>query len=158
MQKINLFNYLTIMKKLSLFVLFIAATFTSCSSDDDSTSGISEANLIGTWQWSAAEEDGVAETLDQCDLQDTYEFTTAGKVISNFSSSSTDGSGVVTCVNPGSEEFGWSLSGDQLTFAFGTETETATILTLNSTTLKVEFRDEETPGEITVYTETYTRL
>ncbi|GAA4273796.1 lipocalin family protein [Aquimarina gracilis] len=148
------------MKKLSVFILLIAATFTSCSSDDDAP-GISEANLIGTWQWTAAAENGTPETLDECDLQDTYEFRTDGTLVSIFYNSTVT-NGQTICNGPNTDEFKWSLSGETLTFTFDggtvTETETATITTLNGDTLMIEYRDEETPGEITVYTETYRKL
>ncbi len=150
---------LNIMKKLSLFILLIAATLTSCGSDDDSP-GTTEANLIGKWQWTAASENGVAETLDQCDLQDTIEFQTGGTAVSIFFNS-TNTNGQITCGDAQTENITWSLSGDQLslTYTEGTisETDTATI-TISGTTLTVEYRDEETPGEITVYIETYTKV
>ena len=148
------------MKKLSLFILFICTmAAVSCGSDDDGTE-VSGTGLIGTWQWVSASENGVAETLDECDLQETIEFREGGIVVSRFFNSvSTNNQ--ITCDGPETEEFGWSLAGDQLTLSFTagtiTETETATITTLNETTLIVEYRDEDN-GQMLVYIETYRRV
>ncbi len=151
------------MKKLSLFVLLIAAILASCSSDDDAPSGISEANLIGEWKFTAASENGTPETLDECDLQDVYEFKAGGSLVNTFYNSNVtiaDGQTTIICEGPNTDEFSWSLSGDQLTFTYGdavTEIETLTIVLLNSTTLTTEYTEEEN-GEVYVYTETYTKL
>ena len=148
------------MKKLNLFILFICTmAAVSCGSDDDGTE-VSGTGLIGTWQWVSASENGVAETLDECDLQDTIEFRTDGTVINRFFTSiSTNNQ--ITCDGPDTDEFGWSLSGDQLTLSATaggvTESETATVTTLNETTLTIEYRDEDN-GEVLVYIETYRRI
>ncbi len=59
------------MKKLTLFILLATATFTSCSSDDDT---ISESILIGKWQLVDRFIDDKAIEIDLCELETTVEF------------------------------------------------------------------------------------
>ncbi len=149
------------MKKLSVFILLIAATYISCNSDDDSPGAITEDNLIGKWQLTAANENETPQTLDECDIQDVYEFKTGGDFVNTFFNSIVtiaNGQTTITCEDPITEEFSWSLSGDQLTFSYDdTSTETLTIILLNNTTLTTKYTEEES-GTVYVYTETYTKL
>lgn len=152
------------MRKLSVFILVLAATFTSCSSDDDAPA-ISEGNLIGKWQWTASEENGEAVTLDECDKMDTIEFQKDGVINSNtfFTNTTVNGNQtIVTCEEDFSGSGKWSLSGDVLTSTFGNQSGTVKIIELTSTTIKLEDVDEFTndEGNIVkeVYIDTYTKI
>ncbi|WP_378185796.1 lipocalin family protein [Aquimarina sp. W85] len=151
------------MKKISVFILLIAATFASCSKDDDGGSEISEANLVGKWQWTASTENGKTYELDECDKLDSLEFKSNGEVVDTyFDTVSSENS---TC-EPASSTSKWSLSGDQLTvtseFSGVSSTSTGTIKQLTDSTLVLEFidEDEDENGDETtfVFVDTYKRI
>ena len=70
------------MKKLILLLSVFALVFTSCSSDDDSSS--SQDQLIGTWKYYKYFENGVEETLEPCENQDTSVFSANGDFSGSF--------------------------------------------------------------------------
>ncbi|AXT61345.1 hypothetical protein D1816_13640 [Aquimarina sp. AD10] len=151
------------MKKLSLFILLIAATFTSCSDDDESPATgieITEANLIGNWKITAETENGNAVTLDNCDLF----LTTQLFVNDQGENRATFIEGVEMegiCTPTTSDGYTWSLvSGNILK----TETidniiapDLEKIIELTASTLKLEYTETEGSEEIVII-ETYTKL
>lgn len=139
------------MKKPILFILLIAAIFTSCSSDDDSFNilNITKANIVGKWQWTASTENGKAVTLNKCDLMDTVEYKNDDTA--SYISHSLNGD---TC-----SEFlftsSWSLSNSTISYETGDEPET--VVELTSEILKVQFI--ETDGDKkTTYVDTYKKV
>lgn len=149
------------MKKLFLLILFISTILASCTSDDDNNS-ITEANLIGKWQYTGSTENGVADQPDECDLMDTIEFSADHKGKNNTfytNTTTTNGQTTTTCEIDGDSLFSWSLAGDQLTKSFGPseDSETSTILEINSSILKIQFSGED-GGEKYIDTYTYKRI
>lgn len=151
------------MKKLTLLLLCIVATLTSCSSDDDAAPAITEAKLIGKWQWTASTENGEAVELDECDLKDTFEFKSNGDLINTYypsTATTINGQTTVTCSDEAlSDNYKWSLSGDQLTTIFNAADveENSKIIELTDTTLKIEYSGEEA-GEKFVDVDTYKKI
>ncbi|MFL1894198.1 lipocalin family protein [Aquimarina sp. 2-A2] len=156
------------MKKISVFILLIAATFASCSKDDDGGSEISEANLIGKWQWTASTENGEVYQLDECDLKDFFQLKSGGE-LSGISygklTTTTNGQTTFTCEEyPYSSK--WSLSGDTLSVTYTdgnvSETETSTIKELTDSKLVIEYSYEDSDGNGNVKTyvdvETYKKI
>ncbi|WP_025741220.1 lipocalin-like domain-containing protein [Aquimarina pacifica] len=144
------------MKKLNLLILLVTTIFASCSKDDDATS-FSEANLIGTWTWTASEEDGEQYELDECDMMDTIIFSSDKTGSETYYYSNGD-----TCEVDFSGAFEWSLSGDTLSVTYLEDEETyiPTILDLNETTLILEYSGSyEEDGETIEYSyiDTYTK-
>ena len=65
------------MKKLILLLSVFALTFTSCSNDDDSPPPVN-TSIVGTWKFFKSFENGVEETLELCDLEQTLMFSENG--------------------------------------------------------------------------------
>lgn len=154
------------MKKLSIFILLIAVTFTSCSSDDDSANTlINTANLLGKWRYTASTENGKETTLDECDKMDTIEFQVDDVITSTTFFTNTvvnNGQTTTTCEQDSSESGEWSLSNSNLTIKFGNESSTIKILELTSTIVKFEEIDEYTDQEGNtvkdIYVDTYKKV
>ena len=70
------------MKKLILFLSVFALVFTSCSSDDDSGSG--QDPFIGTWKYFKYIQNGVEQTLDSCDIEETLVVAANGDYMASF--------------------------------------------------------------------------
>lgn len=146
------------MKKISVCILLIAAIFTSCSKDDDGGSDISEANLVGKWQWTASIENGKTDELDECDLKETNEYKANGELVNTYFYGGTNQNGEVDCSNSGTTTYKWSLSGDQLTEIYeGNDSDISTIIELTGTTLKIQYKYEEAGINYTSV-DTFTRL
>jgi len=102
------------MKKLNLIILLIAATFISCSSDDD-TSNKETSNLVGTWEFTYRKQSSntIADNLDNCEKTSTIEFkpdnTYTEKTFVEISGN---------CVSDGKYDGSWSTSSNQLTLKF----------------------------------------
>lgn len=132
--------------------LCMAVAFVSCSSDDDEEVG-SDNELVGCWLQIAEEgwykEDGViVDEWDEPDDSNIYAYFYK------------DGTGVVKEYGM-SFEFTWSLSSNKLTVTTYGETGTATVKTLNSTTLIIESKDKYVDEGVTCeeYTlQTYKRV
>ena len=146
-------------------------TFTYVGKPDiepSTSSNINETKLIGKWQYTGSTENGVADQPDECDLMDTIEFSKDknGKSITFFTNTiTTDGQTTTTCEIDGDSLFSWSLDGDQLTTSFGSseeDSDTFTILEINSTTLKIEFvrEDINQNGTVTkiIYVDIYKKI
>lgn len=135
------------LKKLML-ITFISLTAFACSSDDDSGDSGSttqnQANIIGTWRFTSSTTNGVADTLDVCELMDTAVFTSSQVTFTYFEGTN--------CSDTGSDTFNYSINGNTLSATIQGETFTQEIVTLNSTTLTIQDVD----GDDT-YTETYTK-
>ncbi len=152
------------MKKISLFALIITAIFTSCSSDDDTpnTVEITEANLVGKWQITAIEENGILLKLDECEKKDLSSFfiSESEEKIASFTENIEENN---SCKEFISNNYSWTLTdGNILTTTFGTaDTDTYTIIELTKSTLKLKSEDKSQVNGQTVtdvYIETYTYL
>ena len=69
------------MKKLILLFTVVTFAFTSCSSDDDSSSS---DPLIGIWTWHQSFFNGVEQTLDDCDRMDTVTINANGTLTERY--------------------------------------------------------------------------
>jgi hypothetical protein len=65
------------MKKLILLLSVFALTFTSCSNDDDNPPPVN-TSIVGTWKFFKSFENGVEETLELCDPEQTLMFSENG--------------------------------------------------------------------------------
>ena len=141
------------MKK--IIVLFVAIattgfTLTSCSKDDDG--GINQANLIGKWEYSKE-----GEVIDGQELLIDYDHSPGcAKDYNEFLSNGTlrDVGYYSNGVNPCVEDIfnsTWSVSGNNIITTVLGVTYTAEVVTLNATTLKMKYVDED-GTYITVYT------
>lgn len=65
------------MKKIVILIGAIILTFSSCGSDDDSSSTIGSIQdpIVGTWKYNAYFEDGVEQSLDNCVDQEVLIFS-----------------------------------------------------------------------------------
>jgi len=142
------------MKKLNLLLtLVLAITLFSCGSDDDGTPQpveITEANLIGTWQWTSETENGVIVALSECDLMDTIEYK-----MDNIATHISHDQGSDGCISF-SFDSAWSLDGNLISYDAGDADET--ILELTNTTLSVTYIDEDDAGTTYIYVDTYTKI
>lgn len=132
--------------KLTLLVMVTTCLTFSCKSDDDGGSSGNLADLIlGTWKWTAASENGVEDTLTECDLMDTVTFTSTA-----YSGIEHD-PGTAPCTE---YDFNgtYSISGNTIIWD-GDSEDTDEIETLNSTTLVLKYVGENN----TVYRDTYTK-
>ncbi|MEW7289031.1 lipocalin family protein [Aquimarina sp. 2304DJ70-9] len=153
------------MKKLSLLVLLITCVFISCSDDDDATPSpvvFNEVDLVGKWQITVIEENGVVLELSDCEKKDLSNFSISenGEKIASFTENIEDNN---TCSEFISNIYSWTLgTGNVLTTSFGSaDTEIQTIIELTDTTLILQSQDTEmVNGQVVtiIYTDTYTYL
>ena len=66
------------MKKLILLLSVFTLVLTSCSNDDDTAT--SQDQIVGTWKYFKYLENGVEQTLDPCDTDETYIYDANGGV------------------------------------------------------------------------------
>ena len=124
------------MKKiLVLFVSVFTLGLTSCSSDDDSSSS-SSSNIEGKWEYyQEGVISGGTESLDtwdhDCPTKKDYIELLNGGVANDMVYWDDCIDDVVTGT--------WSRSGNNLTVALGSESVSAEIMILDSTTLKVKY-------------------
>jgi len=129
-------------KALTLSLLLIV--FMACSSDDDSSTEDNQASIIGTWKFTSSSTNGVADSVDACDLLNTL-------VIISNQVTGTEYWGT-DCAEIDTYSFSYTISGKTITTTEGGESYSSEITTLNATTLSIRDVDE---GD--VYMETYTR-
>jgi hypothetical protein len=70
-----------------IIVAFISILTFTCNSDDDSTDGATgdnHAKIIGAWRYASGTTNGVADTLDDCELMDTVTFTSSQDTFTYF--------------------------------------------------------------------------
>lgn len=128
------------MKKLLILFLSVVGSgvlLTSCS-DDDGDSG----SIVGKWEFyqeglsvGGVEELDLYEHTPGCE-KDFVELFSGGNYQDVFYYN--NGEGCTEDTSTGT----WSRSGNSLTITSGGETNTATIVTLNSSTLKVSITEE----------------
>lgn len=115
-----------------MFVI-LSVGFTACGDDDDDD-GVSADKLVGTWElyWNAGyqKSNGEEDRWDEA-------VTEADKEKITFKA---DGTGV----NDDNESCTWKLDGKKLTITSGGESETVTLLKLNSAELIVEYFEKGT--------------
>ncbi|MBL0683814.1 lipocalin-like domain-containing protein [Aquimarina mytili] len=135
------------MKKLSLLTLLIISVFISCSEDDapaPSPTVFEESDLVGKWQLTGIEENGVALVLSECEKKDLSNFSISenGENVASFVENIEDNE---TCTEFISNIYNWTLTtGNVLTTTFGSaDTDTQTIIELTDTTLKLQSQDIE---------------
>ncbi|WP_378183994.1 lipocalin family protein [Aquimarina sp. SS2-1] len=150
------------MKIVKFFLASLILLSFACSSDDDSTTNslIDGDLLIGTWQLTASVSNGEIIELDECDLQNTLEFTETGALNATVNNSSVTIDGSLICQASLTLTLDYTLQGNLLTIQTGTDANIGTIVTLTETTLILEFSYEETDGTDTVLVtdrETYER-
>ncbi len=128
------------MKNLSLIILLIAATFASCSSDDDAAPQQAPTNtslIIGKWNVTSIVIDEDTLGTDDCELNSTLEIKADGTYLEQ-----TYGGFAGNC-SPDSPDNGtWEVLNNTFIQKGDTNFST-TILELNDTTLKYEFEDED---------------
>ncbi|WP_378185797.1 lipocalin family protein [Aquimarina sp. W85] len=136
------------MKKISVFILLIAATLTSCSKDDDGGSDenggseISESNLVGKWLLTGITRDGKAVELDECDLKTSYEFKSDKTSIFVETGIIGEGTNEEVC-REWAYPAKWSLSNSTLTIIYDDENEALEIIELSNTTLIFDDSDND---------------
>lgn len=136
------------MKKIILSLFVLAASFSSCSKDDDggadnnSGSEISEANLIGKWQLTGITRDGKAVELDECDLKSSYEFKSDKTSIFVETGFINEGADEEIC-KEWAYPAKWSLSSSTLTIIYDDENDVSEIIELSNTTLIFDDSDSE---------------
>lgn len=136
-----------IFKIILLAVVTTCLTF-SCSSDDDDAS--SSASLVGTWKWTSSSENGVDDPLTECDLLDTYTFTSTQATYLEYYSDND----MAPC------EFDtymatYTISGNVITFTVGSEVYTEDI-ELTASTLTFIYQ-EDFNSETFIYKDVYTK-
>src|SRR5690606_29843143 len=130
----------------------ISLSTTSCSKDDDNGSG-NNTGIIGTWELSKS--GGIYEGQEIL-FDYEHEAPQCGKDHFIISGNS-NGKAVYFYLDfddeceKEEESFNWNLNGDQLTISEGGEQYTFTVMTLNSTTLKISetYYDEDFEEEFT---------
>lgn len=150
------------MKKPILFILLIAATITSCSSDDDSAGAleITTANLVGKWQLINSTTDGKVETLNECELKYTIEYLSNGTVnwVDPYNNAKPDEP--INCIESNGTLF-WELV--DLTIYLKEKVEDTNedpekILELTKTTLKTQYTYQLNTNTFQEVVETYKRV
>jgi len=124
------------MKKL-LLVSFVAIALFSCSKDDDSSSS-SSSNIEGKWAFSkegaiVSGNEVLADYEHECTTKKDYIELVAGGVANDVYYPSD----CVADVTTGT----WTKSGNNVTMTVGGMSQTAEIVTLNATTLKVKYNE-----------------
>lgn len=111
------------MKKAVLFLSFLTLIFTSCSSDDDSSS--QQDPIIGTWKYHKAFVNGVEQTLTDCEKQETFVFKSNDTVDYKYYEEEVSGN----CLLEEDASGTWSNNGNNLyalDFGFGPTTQALT--------------------------------
>ncbi|UJH90933.1 lipocalin family protein [Antarcticibacterium sp. 1MA-6-2] len=62
-------------------MLIISINFISCSEDDSGSESTQESLLIGTWFLEGEIEDGVVQEVDDCEKQNSLQFTSSKRFI-----------------------------------------------------------------------------
>ncbi|MGV7106732.1 lipocalin family protein [Flavobacterium sp. U410] len=133
-------------KVLFLFVSTLVLGLTSCNKDDDSSS----ASIEGKWaysQWGigASGQEAFSNYENDCASQGDYiEFVSGGTATDHYFNSS--------CEDEATSGT-WAKEGNTLTLTIDGETETAEIITLDGSTLKVKYSTgQEGMDYISVFT------
>jgi hypothetical protein len=133
------------MKKIIfLFVAVVATSFTfvSCSSDDDG--GTNNSDLLGKWEYF---QEG--EVINGVEVLENYAHTVGcSKDYTEFLANGTAKDYSYFNNSPGACEetvftSNWTRSGNNIALSIGGISSTAEIITLNATTLKVRYTDED---------------
>ncbi len=116
------------MKNLSLIILLIAATFASCSSDDDNVVPQNEnpqstSKLIGKWGQISFTQQGEALTITDCEKKSTIEFNAQSYTDIGYAPVNTD------CQIDYQDNGTWTEEGNTLTLTYIDEGETITEVT-----------------------------
>ena len=146
------------MKKITVLfasALVLGLSLASCNKDDDSSSSSSSVGIEGKWKYSkegaiVSGQEVLTDYVNEApECGNDYIEVLAGGTAKDYYFYN-DG-GCVSDVATGT----WSKSGNTMTVTFDGVTENATILTLNSTTLKVKYTDNESGMEML---QVYTRM
>ncbi|MEW7289029.1 lipocalin family protein [Aquimarina sp. 2304DJ70-9] len=138
------------MKKFGFIILFIAATFTSCSGDDDNVVPQNEnpqstSKLIGKWGQISFTQQGEAMTITDCEKKSTIEFTSESYTDIGYAPVNTD------CQIDYQDMGTWKEEGTTLTLTYIEEGETiieATTFTIADDVFTIRYDDQ---GFITEY-------
>ena len=117
------------MKKVFLMASLIAATFTSCSSDDD-VSSENNSPIVGKWQLVSSIANGIDET-DDCDRKDNVEFrgdNSFTDIYFNTTQSTIDMNGQTEVCSETIEKGTYAIDGNKLTRNVIGDDETYTVL------------------------------
>lgn len=140
------------MKKLILCLSALAFVFTSCSSDDDSSS--SQDPLIGTWKVFKYFENGVEVPLEPCENEETLVFSANGDLsitdyIDNAGACEIDVATSGTWTNISSGSYSTTIFGDTFTVE----------ITFEGNTFYIEDNDDNgtptDPSDDIVYRDVY---
>lgn len=138
------------MKKITILfasALVLGLSFASCNKDDDSSSS-SSVSVEGKWKYSkegaivSGQEVLTDYVNDAPECGNDYIEVLAGGTAKDVYFYN-DG-GCLSDISTGT----WSKTDNTMTVTFDGMSETATILTLNSTTLKVKYTDSDTGMEM----------
>lgn len=129
------------MKKITILfvsVLSLGLALTSCSKDDDSSSGGSAA-LEGSWEYTktgvkAGGEEALFDYTNDCSTKKDYLKINTGGTMNDYWYD-------IDCVEE-IDNGTWTRSGNTLAVSFGGVPVNATILELTSSTLKIEYTEE----------------
>ena len=128
------------MKKILLFVSFLAIGLTSCSKDDDSSSdgGSTPAAIEGKWAFYkegaiVSGNEVLVDYAHECATKKDYVELVAGGTVNDVYYPSD----CVADVTTGT----WTKSGNNVTITAGGITQTAEIVILDATTLKVKYTE-----------------
>ncbi|MBN8567239.1 MAG: lipocalin family protein [Flavobacteriales bacterium] len=137
------------MKKLVVLFVLAAISF-SCSKSDDSVN-VTEAKLVGKWYYKTTKVAGETFPYDDHEAcgKDYIQFREDGFVVYGD---------VWDCELFEDVAGVWSISGDKITITEDGVPQTATVTTLNSSTLVVKYKDDyfEDGSEVTIVV-TFTR-
>ena len=116
-------------------VFFMALSFVSCSSDDDTVALPTNAELVlGLWQLQSATQDGNPIALETCDLLRTIRFTAPNMFTQTFYTGAN-----CEIITPLSGTY--TIDDTNIMVNSGSQGTTVRIITLNETNLSVEFNE-----------------
>ena len=142
------------MKKMTkMFLILTIGLLVSCSSDDSSNSDSFKTDIIGTWELTSIEANGL-ELIEDTDCLDQIIFT-ASTVQSNEYEDNEDDKGCV--LDYESDAGPYTISGNMLTGTVDDQTITFEIIELNATTLKMSATVTE-EGVTFTFIQTFKRL
>ena len=141
------------MKSLKLLLLGIfATTFMACPSDDD-TPPPTPNTIVGTWKFFKSFENGVEDTLDLCDTEETLIFGLDGE-FSGLYYDDLNG----TCLLEDTITGTWTRVGSIYSITTEGETESEEFIFEDSNTFSVEYTETDAPGGPSItYKEIYKR-
>ncbi|WP_225035384.1 lipocalin family protein [Winogradskyella sp. SM1960] len=130
------------MKKVFLLLSVFALVFASCSSNNDDDASIDP--IVGTWKYHKYFENGVEQTVTDCEKEETLIFNSNGTFEYIYFDEDMDGN----CLLDESISSTWSNDGDGFyTQYIENDVATKEIIFENNTFYFEDFYDNETPDD-----------